>query len=204
MDQFGIEVLEPDAAGLARATQILREGGVIAFPTDTVYGLAARAADSAAIELIYEIKGRPKDRALVLMPSAPSELPRWVRLDMRSRGFMARYWPGPLTLVLPAADGVGPPLAAANGSLAVRMPDHLVALQLLEELAEAMATTSANLSGEEPALMAADAAGLAGIAAVIDGGAAPGGRPSTVLDLSGEEPAVLREGPITGHELLSL
>ena len=203
MEALGIEILEPDRAGLARAAELLRAGAVIAFPTDTVYGLAVRAADAAAIERIYEIKGRPRDRSLVLMPSAPSELPRWVRMDTRSRGYMARYWPGPLTLVLPAAEGVGPPLAAANGTLAVRMPDHVVALQLLEELAEALATTSANLSGEEPALLAGEAAELDGIAAVIDGGRAPGGRPSTVLDLSAEQPVVIREGPITGHELLA-
>jgi len=203
MEALGIEILEPDGAGLARAAELLRAGAVIAFPTDTVYGLAVRAADAAAIERIYEIKGRARDRSLVLMPSAPSELPRWVRMDTRSRGYMARYWPGPLTLVLPAAEGVGPPLAAANGTLAVRMPDHVVALQLLEELAEALATTSANLSGEEPALLAGEAAELEGIAAVIDGGRAPGGRPSTVLDLSTEQPVVIREGPITGHELLA-
>ena len=134
---LGLEILEPDAAGLARAAELLRAGAVIAFPTDTVYGLAARAADPSAIDRIFEIKGRARDRSLVLMPSAPSELPRWVQMDSRSRGFMARYWPGPLTLVLPAAEGVEPPLAAANGTLGVRMPDHTVALQLLEELAEA-------------------------------------------------------------------
>ena len=200
---FDLEILEPDAAGLARAAELLRAGAVIAFPTDTVYGLAARAADAGAIDRIFEIKGRSRDRSLVLMPSAPSELPRWVRLDSRARSFMARYWPGPLTLVLPAAEGVGPPLAAANGTLGVRMPDHIVALQLLEELAEAIATTSANRHGEEPAILAGEAAELEGIAAVIDGGRVPGGRPSTVLDLSSEQPVVLREGPITGHELLS-
>lgn len=196
------EVLEPDDRGLARAVELLRAGEVIAFPTDTVYGLAALAALPKAVERIFEIKGRPRDRALVVMPHAPAELTSWVEADRRAHGYMAAYWPGPLTLVLKACAGVRPPLAAEAGTLAVRIPDHLLALRLLEEVGQALATTSANRSGEPPALLPSQIAQLEGVAAVMDGGLAPGGRASTVLDLTGAEPLVLREGPITAHELL--
>lgn len=199
-----MEVLEPDDAGLSRAVELLRAGEVIAFPTDTVYGLAALARLPEAVDRIFEIKGRPRDRALVLMPHAPSELPRWVEVDRRARGYMAAYWPGALTLVFKAAEGVGPPLAGANGTLAARIPDHLLALRLLEVAGEALATTSANRSGEPPALLPVETSGLEGLAAVLDGGRAPGGRASTVLDVSGAEPVVLREGPISAHELLEV
>lgn len=177
---------------------------MIAFPTDTVYGLAAVASLPRAVERIFEVKSRPRDRALVLMPSAPAELGKWAEVDRRARGYMAAYWPGPLTLVLKASSGVGPPLAAEAGTLAVRIPDHVLALRLLEEAGEALATTSANRSGEPPALLPSQIAQLEGVAAVLDGGRAPGGRASTVLDLTGPEPVVLREGPITAHELLEV
>lgn len=198
------EVLEPGDDGLSRAIELLRAGEVVAFPTDTVYGLAALASMPRAVERIFEIKGRPRDRALVLMPPAPGELVKWVEIDRRARGYMAAYWPGPLTLVLKACPGVGPPLAAEAGTLAVRVPEHVLALSLLEAVGEALATTSANRSGEPPALLPSQIAQLEGVAAVVDGGLAPGGRASTVLDLTGAQPVVLREGPITAHELLEV
>jgi L-threonylcarbamoyladenylate synthase len=198
-----VEVLKPDAAGLARAAELLREGEVIAFPTDTVYGLAARAADQDAVLKIFQVKQRPLGRALVLMTAHPSELDRWVELDERALAFMARWWPGPLTLVLRAREHVRPPLALEEPrTLAVRIPDHEVALQLLRMVGEPLATTSANPSGAPPALVAQGVIWLPGLAAVIDAGEAPGGVPSTLLDLSGPEPEVLREGPIPSVQLL--
>jgi L-threonylcarbamoyladenylate synthase len=198
-----VEVLKPDAAGLARAAELLRAGDVIAFPTDTVYGLAVRAADPRALPKIFEVKGRPPSKALVLMTAHPSELGRWVELDERALAFMARWWPGPLTLVLRALEHVLPPLAMESPrTLAVRIPDHPVALDLLREMGEPIATTSANLSGAPPALVAQAVSWLPGLAAVVDGGAAPGGVASTLLDLTGLEPEVLREGPIPSVQLL--
>ena len=198
-----MEVLKPDSEGLARAAELLRSGEVIAFPTDTVYGLGARAADRAALLKIFAIKGRPLGRALVLMTAHPSELANWVELDETALAYMARWWPGPLTLVLRAKPGVRPPLAMDEPrTLAVRIPDHPVALDLLRTLGEPLGTTSANPSGSAAALTAIQVCWLPGLAAVIDAGRAPGGVASTLLDVSGPEPVVLREGPIPSVQLL--
>src|SRR5439155_4918075 len=170
---------------------------------DIVYGLAERSADSNADQRVFEVKGRPLDRALVLMTAHPSELELWVDLDERAVAFMARWWPGPLTLVLRAKAHVKPPLAAdVPHTLAVRIPDHPVALELLRVAGEPLATTSANPSGGPPALAAPGVAWMLGLAAVLDGGIAPGGVPSTLLDLSGPEPVVLREGAIAAGGLV--
>jgi L-threonylcarbamoyladenylate synthase len=198
-----LEVLKPEPEGLVRAAELLAAGEVVAFPTDTVYGLAARAADPEAVHRIFAVKNRPLDRGLVLMTAHPSELERWVELDERALAFMARWWPGPLTLVLRARPSVRPPLALDEPrTLAVRIPDHKVALELLREVGEPLATTSANASGAPPALLAQGVVWLPGVAAVIDSGRSPGGVPSTLLDLTGPEPEVLREGPIPSVQLL--
>jgi L-threonylcarbamoyladenylate synthase len=185
-------VLKPTRAGLTRAAQLLRGGGVVAFPTDTVYGLGAAADDEVARRRIYRIKGRPVGLPLILMVAAESQLEGWVHVDSRSEALIRRWWPGPLTLILHAKGG---------GTLGVRIPQHKVALELLRAAGPLM-TTSANLHGKEPALTATEAGVLNGVAAVLDGGVAPGGTASTVLDLTGPEPHVLREGAITAPELL--
>lgn len=164
---------------------------MLAFPTDTVYGLAAAADDELATKRVYQIKGRPVGMPLILMVAAESQLEGWVHVDSRSEALMRRWWPGPLTLILHAVGG---------GTLGVRIPKHRVALGLLRSSGPLM-TTSANLHGKEPAMTAAEAA-LPGVMAVLDGGVAPGGVASTVLDLTGPDPHVLREGAIPTPELL--
>ena len=185
-------VLKPTRAGLQRAAKMLRSGGVIAFPTDTVYGLGASADDELAGRRIYQIKGRPAGMPLILMVAAESQLEGLVHVDSRAEAYMRKWWPGPLTLILHAPGGK---------TLGVRIPQHKVALELLRHAGPLM-TTSANLHGEEPAMNAAEAEKLAGVMAVLDGGAAPGGTASSVLDLTGPEPHVLREGAIPTPELL--
>lgn len=189
-------VLRPDAAGLRQAAELLRRGEVVAFPTDTVYGLAALAANQAARERIYHIKGRDRDRPLIAMAAEPDGFQATALVDERARWFIERWWPGPLTLVLPSRD------SAELETLGVRIPDHPVALALLREVGEPLATTSANRSGEREAMTAEEAAGLSGVAAVVDGGAAPGGVPSTVLSLAGPDAEVLRDGPVAGRDAL--
>lgn len=185
-------MIKPDRAGLTRAAQLLRGGGVIAFPTDTVYGLGAEAADDVAQRRIYRMKGRPVGMPLILMAAAESQLAGWVHVDSRAEQFMRRWWPGPLTLILHAPGG---------GTLGVRIPNHEVALELLRASGPLM-TTSANVHGKEPAMTAEEAAELPGLTVVLDGGRAPGGTASTVLDLTGPEPHILREGAISASELL--
>jgi len=185
-------VLKPDREGLTRAAQLLRGGGVIAFPTDTVYGLGADASDELAQKRIFAIKGRPVGMPLILMAAAESQLEGWVHIDTRAEEIIRRWWPGPLTVILHSFGG---------GTLGVRIPNHEVALELLRASGPLM-TTSANLHGKEPAMTVEEASELPGLAAVLDGGRASGGTPSTVLDLTGPEPHILREGAISSAELL--
>lgn len=198
-----MDFLTADAAGIERASRLLKAGEVIAFPTDTVYGLAALASDGRAVRRVFELKGRSFGRPLILMVAEPARLERWAELDNRARACMEAWWPGPLTLVLPARPGAGPPLTSSGRprTIAARIPDHAVAAALLREVGEALATTSANRSGEPPARTALEAASVRGVDAVVDGGRAPGGVPSTLLDLTGPEPRILRPGPISEEEL---
>lgn len=185
-------VIKPTAAGFQRAAQLLRGGAVVAFPTDTVYGLGASADDEVAQKRIYTIKGRPVGLPLILMVAAESQLEGYVHVDSRAEEMIRKWWPGPLTLILYAVGG---------GTLGVRIPKHKVALGLLRHSGPLM-TTSANLHGRDPAMTAEEASALDGVMAVLDGGTAPGGTASTVLDLTGPEPHVLREGAIPTSELL--
>jgi L-threonylcarbamoyladenylate synthase len=200
-----VDFLTPDGQGIEQAVRLLRQGEVIGFPTDTVYGLAAVASDERAVRRIFELKGRSLSQPLVLMVASAAGLEAWAEVDDRAQRYMQTWWPGPLTLVLPARPGVGPPLAIARlpRTIATRIPDHAIALLLLRESGEALATTSANRSGEPPALTPLEAARVGGLGGVVDAGRAPGGVPSTLLDLSGGEPRVLRRGPIEESELLT-
>lgn len=197
-----MDFLTPNGAGIARVADLLRAGEVVGFPTDTVYGLAALATHERAVRRVFEVKGRSFSQPLILMVAEPEQVEAWAHVDERARAYMRRWWPGPLTLVLPARAGVGPPLTGVSPrTLAVRIPDHDVALALLREVGEALATTSANRSGEPPALTPLETAWVDGLAAVLDGGRAPGAVPSTLLDVSGEEPRVLRPGPVPAEAL---
>jgi L-threonylcarbamoyladenylate synthase len=161
---------------------------VVAFPTDTVYGLAVMPGGEAKV---HSVKGRPADLPLILMVAEAYQAEAFVIVDRRARWYMERWWPGPLTLVLPAA----------NGTLGVRVPDHPLALELLRAVGPLL-TTSANRHGEPPAMTAEEASALPGLAGVLDGGRAPGGEPSTVIALlPGQELTVIREGAISSHLL---
>jgi L-threonylcarbamoyladenylate synthase len=196
------ETLLADQSGIAHARKLLAAGEVIAFPTDTVYGLAALASDQRAIRKVYELKGRPLHQPLVLMIADPDLAQSWAEVDERARAYMRRWWPGPLTLILPARPGLRPPLVGGRPrTIGIRVPDHPPATALLRAVGEALATTSANLSGQPPARTALEAAWLRGVAAVLDAGPTPGGVPSTVLDLSGEVPQIRREGAIPASSL---
>jgi L-threonylcarbamoyladenylate synthase len=172
-----------------RAADVLRRGGVVAFPTDTVYGLAA--LDAGAVERIYELKGRDPGKPLVLMAADLESVLSRVQVGPSALRYMRRFWPGPLTLVL----------RAGARTVGVRVPAHELASQLLRA-AGPLWTTSANRSGY-PDTMTADevAAELPAVDAILDGGRAPGGTPSTVLDLTGPRPEMRREGAIPRAEL---
>jgi len=168
----------------------------VVFPTDTVYGVAARAGDPEAVERLRAAKRRPAGQPFVVMLAAPAQAERLARVSPRARALMARFWPGPLTLVLPTARG--------EGTVGVRIPNHPAALALLREVAEPLLTSSANRTGEPaPADAAAARAALdPDVALVLDGGPCRLGKASTILDLATDPPRVLREGTIPRSELI--
>jgi L-threonylcarbamoyladenylate synthase len=199
------EIVPAGDEGIKRVLRLLRAGEVVGFPTDTVYGLAALAANPKAVRRVYELKGRALSQPLVLMVPNAEAAGEWALVDERARAYMERWWPGPLTLVLPAKPGLRPPLVGGlPRTIGIRVPKHALTLALLRAAAEGLATTSANLSGQPPAESPLEAAWVRGVAAVLDGGRSPGGVPSTVLDLSAPEPRVLREGAIASGDLLAV
>lgn len=179
----------------------------MAFPTETVYGLGANAVDDRAVARIFEAKGRPADNPLIVHLADPGEVRRVAgRLAEPALSLMERFWPGPLTLVLPRQGTVSPSVSAGLDTVAVRMPDHPAALALIRAAGVPVAAPSANLSGRPSPTSAAHVlADLGGrIEAVLDAGDCGQGIESTVLDLTGEDPAILRPGGITAEDLAAV
>jgi L-threonylcarbamoyladenylate synthase len=194
----------PDPIAIARAADCLRRGGLVAFPTETVYGLGVNALDREAVRRLFEAKQRPATDPLIvhigsidLLPPLVSQVPDSVRVLGR------HFWPGPLTLVLPRSPQVPDEVTAGLSTVAIRVPRHPVALALLEAAAIPVAAPSANLfSRPSPTQAAHVIEDLDGrIDLVLDGGATTVGVESTVLDLTADVPAVLRPGAVT-HEML--
>ena len=192
------------ASEIGRALQALQNGGIIAFPTDTVYGLGALAFNHPAIESIYTAKDRPIEKAIPILIGDLSDLNK-VADDIPSMAlrFAARFWPGPLTCIVPKKL-ILPLAVSATKTVAVRIPDHPDARALLRA-AGPMAVTSANISGQPSPSTAQEVyEQLNGrIPLILDGGKTKGGTPSTLVDCTGQEPVILREGPITLAELLA-
>ncbi len=181
----------------ARAVEILERGGLVAFPTDTVYGLAAQIDNPAAIEKLYQAKRRTKEKAIPVLLGSPAELDQVAASASPAAQRLAdAFWPGPLTLVVARHPDL-PDNLAPGPTLGVRVPDHVDALTLLG-LTGPLAVTSANLSGGENTRSAAQvAAQLSQIDLILDGGVTPGGQPSTVVDCTTKTLTLLRSGPIS-------
>jgi len=193
------------ASEIQTALGVLQNGGIVAFPTDTVYGLGALAFNNDAIQSIYMAKDRPIEKAIPILIGDLSDLEKIADdiPDMALR-FAARFWPGPLTCIVPKKQTL--PLAvSATSTVAVRIPDHVDALALLRA-AGPMAVTSANISGgTNPSSAQEVYTQLNGrIPLILDGGKTPGGVPSTLVDCTGTKPVILREGPISFDELLTV
>ena len=189
---------------LIYALELLHEGKLVAFPTDTVYGLGALAFDGKAIESIYAAKARPVEKAIPVLISDLDQLDQ-VGMDIpeMARKLAFRFWPGPLTILIPKRRDL-PESVSATTTVGVRVPNHAVARTLLRA-AGPMAVTSANISGEQSPVTAEEVYQQLGgrIPLIIDGGRTPGGVPSTLVDCTTPEPKILRQGPITLTELLS-
>jgi len=193
---------------IERAAALLRAGELVAFPSETVYGLGADASNDRAVARIFEAKGRPSFNPLITHYPDAQAAARQVTFTPLAEALAARFWPGPLTLVLPRrpASAVSLLCSAGLDSLGVRVPRHPLTLALLRALDRPLAGPSANPSGRvSPTTAAHVRAGLGDrVALVLDGGPCPVGLESTVLDLSGERPALLRPGAVTRADLEAL
>ncbi len=179
-------------------------GELLVFPTDTVYGLAARADREASVQRIFAAKGRSAELALpVLVASLAQAQQRAAQWSPAAQALAEAGWPGPLTLVVPAAEGLAPGVTAGLGTVGLRVPDYPPLRDWLAACDFPLAVTSANLSGEPPATdpAALAAALLQHVALVLDGGPAPGGTASTVVDATSSPPRVLRPGPLPEQEI---
>lgn len=181
-------------------------GGVVALPTDTVYGIAAALANQDALHRLFAIKGRPADRTIPVLVSSTDALAR-LALDLGDRAVLLldRYWPGPLTVVIPARHGMPAAVMGPGGTVGVRLPNHPLAIEVIEKAGGAIACTSANRHGAAPARSAAEVAETLGpeLDLILDGGGTPGGVPSTVVALDGDDLRVLRDGAIPWEHLLA-
>ena len=199
-----MKVLPASEEAIGVAARILAEGGLVAFPTDTVYGVGAHAFQPDAVERIYVAKIRPRDKAIPILLARADDLVLVAEGITETAWLLAeRFWPGGLTLVLPKKAKVPDVVSAGGPTVAVRVPDHPVFLALVAALGAPLAATSANLSGRPSLITAQDVeAELGGrIELILDGGACTGGVPSTVLDLTTDPPTILRAGAIVEEEI---
>ncbi|NLM74292.1 MAG: threonylcarbamoyl-AMP synthase [Clostridiaceae bacterium] len=193
-----------DEEGLDRAAAALRDGKLVAFPTETVYGLGANALDTNAVKSIYEAKGRPSDNPLIVHISHTRILEKLVlEVPEKAKKLMDFFWPGPLTLIMKRTDFVPDIITAGLDTVAIRMPDNALALKLIDKAGVPVAAPSANLSGHPSPTTAKhvedDLKGR--VEYIIDGGPCNVGVESTVLDVTGEIPVILRPGGVTREML---
>lgn len=197
---------KPDAEKLAEAVRVLCEGGVVAFPTETFYGLGADARNETAVEQIFRIKGRNfRNPISVIVADDREVIPLVEEIPAAAQILMKTFWPGPLTLVFRASSSVLPRLTADTGKIGIRVSSHPLARLLTGGLGGPLTATSANLSGG-PECSSADAVIRAlgeFPGSVIDGGETPGGAGSTILDVTVFPPRILREGAISGDFILN-
>lgn len=194
-----------DPQSLDAAAEMIQSGGIIAFPTDTVYGLGGSAFDETAIEQLYQVKGRSQEKAIPILIADPSELSGITPTPGKMvLSLMEYFWPGALTLILPLLPGL-PSNLSQTETIGVRIPDHDLTRELLRQTGP-LAASSANLSGQESALSAEEVLDNLGgkIKLILDGGLSPGGVASTVLDCTQAEPLLLRTGPVTLEEILGV
>src|SRR5712671_86436 len=199
------EIVPASDSAIERAAQLLRAGELVAFPTETVYGLGGDATSETAVARIFAAKGRPRFNPLIVHVPGVAEAEPLAAFDDRACEAARRFWPGPLTLVLPRRPDSGLSLLAGAGldTVALRAPAHPVARQLLRAAGKPIAAPSANRSGRISPTMAAHVAAEfdADIALILDGGACPIGLESTILDLTGAVPVLLRAGGVSLEEL---
>jgi L-threonylcarbamoyladenylate synthase len=205
MLKLAIDPFDPEGEPLRRAADVLARGGVVVFPTDTFYGLAANPRDQAAVERVYQVKGRDFRQPLPLVAADAGQVSRDAGilspLALRLAGL---FWPGPLTLLIEALPSLPAAVHAGTGKIAVRVPDHAVSRGLCRVAGHPLTSTSANRSGAPPS--AAPGKAVEGIAHMVDllldAGPTPGGLPSTIVDVTSGQPELVRSGALSWVRVL--
>lgn len=205
-----LEVLKTDTKNseeksLARAVEILARGGIIAYPTETFYGLGVDASDEEAVRKIFAVKGRDFKNPVSLIIGHSDDVYPFVKdVPQTAKKLMAAFWPGALTIVFAASDKVSPLLTAGSGKIGLRISSHPIALKIVQKLKSPLTATSANLSGAPECAEASEVIEQIGgrIDAIVDGGQTPGDKASTVVDVTCSPPVILREGAISEESLL--
>ena len=190
--------MEP--ADLKRAVRHLKTGGVVAIPTDTLYGLAADIFNPTALDRVFAVKGRSEDQPLPVLVSGWEQAERVAKdIPPQAKGLAERFWPGPLTLVMLRSEGVPDRLTAGGPTVALRMPAHPVPIQLIDRLGGPISGTSANISGgADPSTLEELTAQIGGrVDYIVKSGPEPRGTASTVVDITSQRPKLLREGAIS-------
>ena len=197
-------IFPSDSEGIKKTAWIILQGGVIAFPTETFYGLGADGLDEKAVKRIFQVKGREEEKPLLLLVAERSQLSRLVQeVTPPAERLMEKFWPGPLTLVFKASSQASPLLTANTGKIGIRISSHPVARALVQAVGRPITGTSANLSGRPGASTAEEVVQSLGekLDAVLDGGKTAGGLGTTVLDVSDPSFRVLRDGVVAKKDL---
>lgn len=188
---------------LTIAVEAIRRGEVVAFPTDTLYGLAVDPRSEVALEALFALKGRSTDRVVALVVANLAQAEEIAEIAGTARRLADRFWPGPLTLVVPARMPVAPLARNADGLIGIRVPAHPVARALAEACGHALTATSANTSGQPATSSPEDVArALPGVQVLVDAGPSPGGPPSTLIEAVTSEIRLLREGVLPWSRVL--
>ena len=198
-----VDPLDPDPAVIREAAEMIREGLVVAYPTDTLYGLAVDPRNAAAVRRLYELKGRAEGAALTLIAADMAHARAAGDLTPHAERLAARWWPGPLTLVVRARPILSRDMLGGGVTVGVRIPDHAVAVALARDTGFCVTATSANRSGATAA-STPDAVGAAlpDVDAILDGGPARGGPPSTIVDATGRVATLIRAGAVPFERVL--
>jgi len=199
-----MRILKATENNILTASRIVTRGGLVVYPTDTVYGLGCDPFNIEAVRRVFKVKGE-RDRPLPILASDIESVKKIAFMSAKAGRVAARFWPGPLTLVVPKKPVLPNIVTCDLNSVGVRIPRHNVALRLISLSNGLLVGTSANKTGEKPLCTAQEAAEQLGedVDVILDGGPAPLGAPSTVVDLTREKPKILRKGPISLEELLS-
>ncbi len=201
---MGIRLSSSIQQQVEQGVSILKQGGIVAFPTDTVYGLGAGISLAPAVKRVYQVKKRPRSMPLPLLLADVSQIGDVAKVVPPVAWLLAeKFLPGALTLVLAKSESVPDVITGKAKTVAVRVPAHPIPIALVQGLGIPIVGTSANLSGQPSALTADDVRNQLGnkVDLIIDGGRCPGGEESTIVDLTGETPVILREGAISREEL---